>query len=99
MANSKYHPKKDPNRPIFEVGEILRNYEKDETEIDLMLRKLNFSIVLTKGGIIEISLTWMCNYDFLFGNPCKPIVKFYRFDIPFKDKSASSGFNFRYLIY
>lgn len=106
LATCKYHPENDPNCPIYEIGEILKNCETDKSEVDLMLKKVRIreingslfkikNALIEKGGIIEVGFTWNCNYDVLINKPCIPKVHFRRFDNPFKYKTASSGFNFR----
>lgn len=39
-------------------------------------------------------INWSCDYDF-FSPECLPKYTFNRFDVPYKEKSAGSGFNFR----
>ncbi len=41
-----------------------------------------------------IEIIWNCDYDFNDG--CLPEYSFSRFDLPFKETSTSSGFNFRF---
>jgi P2X purinoceptor 4 len=48
-----------------------------------------------KGGVIQIEIKWECNYD-RFWKDCQPAYSFSRFDVPFKEVSAASGFNFRF---
>ncbi len=52
--------------------------------------------VFEQGAVIEIEIIWSCNYD--FNSKCKPIYSFKRYDTPFYEREASSGFNFRFLI-
>ncbi len=50
--------------------------------------------MLIKGGVIQIQIEWDCNLDTT--KDCLPKYFFRRFDIPFKQTTTSSGFNFRY---
>ena len=50
---------------------------------------------ILKGGLIRITIDWNCNYD-LFWSECLPQYIFQRFDVPYKDKSSASGYNFRF---
>lgn len=50
--------------------------------------------MLIKGGVIQIHIEWNCNLDTT--KECLPKYSFSRFDIPFKQTTTSSGFNFRY---
>ena len=50
---------------------------------------------MTKGGVIQIGISWNCDYD-----PwgwCGPKYSFSRFDLPYKETQTANGFNFRYL--
>jgi hypothetical protein len=49
--------------------------------------------MLVKGGVFNIAITWDCNYD--LSDTCLPKYSFSRYDLPFNDTSAASGFNFR----
>ncbi|CAF0846408.1 unnamed protein product [Adineta ricciae] len=81
-----FHPKHSPDCPIFSLGYILNQAEKDPKERELMLRY---------GGVISIKLDWDCNLDRKI-NLCKPEYTFVRLDVPFREKPFSRGFNFRY---
>ena len=45
----------DPYCPVLKIGYILAKAEKNETERYLML---------LKGGVILIDISWNCDYDF-----------------------------------
>lgn len=75
---------KDPYCPVFKLGNLLSEAEKDPKERELML---------AKGGVIQFEISWQCNYD--SSSSCKPVYSFSRYDIPFSRASAASGFNFR----
>ena len=40
-------------------------------------------------------IDWNCNYDY-FSKQCLPKYNFDRFDVPYKDNSSASGYNFRF---
>lgn len=64
---------------------MLYEAESDPEEREQMFKK---------GGQIKILIDWRCNYD-LFWHPCLPKYEFRRFDVPYKENSSASGFNFR----
>lgn len=80
-----YDRVKSPYCPVFLVKKILEEAEPDEDERVQMLEK---------GGVVQIAIDWNCNYD--FSRPCLPVYTFNRFDLPFDQASAASGFNFRF---
>jgi hypothetical protein len=86
ISSCKYHEKNDPYCPVFSVDRVLRAAEADPKERLKML---------IKGGVIEIGISWNCNYD-LYNTKCLPKYTFNRFDLPFKRTSTASGFNFRF---
>jgi hypothetical protein len=51
-------------------------------------------MMLIKGGVIKIEIDWQCDYD--FNDFCQPKYTFVRYDLPFKETSTASGFNFRF---
>lgn len=81
-----YEPHRDPFCPVFTVKEILNQAEPDIKERQKMLKK---------GGLVRILIEWNCNYD-IFSRECLPKYSFDRFDVPYKDKSSASGYNFRF---
>jgi hypothetical protein len=76
---------RDPNGPVFLIGDIINEAEENEEE------RLN---ILRKGAIIDIKIIWDCNYDVLRDN-CIPTYTFERFDFSSKESKSVSGFNFR----
>jgi hypothetical protein len=86
IAQCIYDSIKDPYCPVFQIGDILSKAESDANERIQMLRK---------GGVIQIEITWNCDYDY-YSSKCQPKYSFYRFDLPFKQSQTASGFNFRF---
>lgn len=85
ISKCNYEDYKDPYCPVFKVDYILNKAEPDIDEKYQML---------LKGGVIQILIEWNCNLDTT--KDCLPKYSFRRFDIPFKETSTSSGFNFRF---
>jgi P2X purinoceptor 4 len=81
-----FDPKHAKDCPIFTLGYILDQAEKDSEERSLML---NY------GAVISVKVDWDCNLDRHI-RLCKPEYTFARLDVPFRDKPFSRGFNFRY---
>jgi hypothetical protein len=69
---------------VFLISTILEEAESDPKERAEMLEK---------GGVLNVGITWNCNYD--LSESCLPKYSFSRFDLPFTVASAASGFNFR----
>lgn len=85
ISYCRYDEIKEPLCPVFNLEYILAKVEPDKFERYQML---------FKGSVIEININWDCNLD--FRSICYPKYSFKRFDLKFKEASASSGFNFRY---
>ncbi|CAF4374404.1 unnamed protein product, partial [Rotaria sp. Silwood2] len=86
LEQCTFHPKHHKDCPIFSIGYIMDEAEKNITEHDLILRH---------GGVIRIKIDWDCNLDRKIKR-CKPEYSFARLDVPFHEKPFSRGFNFRY---
>lgn len=86
IASCTYEPIRDPFCPVFTIEEIMKLAESDPEERDKMFQS---------GGLIRIRIDWNCNYDY-FSHACLPRYKFDRFDVPYKDNSSASGYNFRF---
>ncbi len=77
---------------------VLQDYIMPNLSFIANLKVLSYGIFKCspfQGGVIEIMISWNCHYDF-FSEKCLPVYNFRRFDAQFKQKAASSGFNFRY---
>ncbi|CAF2712796.1 unnamed protein product [Rotaria sp. Silwood2] len=81
-----FDPIHNKDCPIFTIDYMLNQAENDSTERDLMLRY---------GGVINIKIHWNCDLDRSI-KLCKPEYTFTRLDVPFREKSFSLGYNFRY---
>jgi hypothetical protein len=81
-----FHPIKNPDCPIFRLGYIIDEAEKDRQERELMLRF---------GGVIRVKIDWDCNLDRKI-KLCKPKYSFARLDTAFSEETFSVGFNFRF---
>ena len=68
--------------PIFQVGDMLKEAEPNEK---------NRQDILTKGGVLQFSITWDCDYSPHITDQCLPVYKIVRFD-----GEPQLGFNFRY---
>lgn len=87
LSQCLYHEIYDPYCPIIQLDYILKHAEPDVNE-----RKE----ILKKGGVIEIGISWHCNYDF-YARKCYPKYTFTRTDIEFKYTSATvAGFNIQF---
>ncbi|CAF4477863.1 unnamed protein product, partial [Rotaria sp. Silwood2] len=89
LQQCTFHPKQDTDCPIFTIDYIMKEAEKNITELNLMLRY---------GGVVRIKLDWDCNLDRNIKR-CKPEYSFARLDVPFYENPFSRGFNFRYASY
>lgn len=85
IAKCTYDNVRDSLCPVFTIQQILNEAEPNPKEQAQML---------LKGGVIQIGIDWDCNYD--LSNPCSLKYIFNRFDLPFNESSAASGFNFRF---
>ena len=81
-----FHEKTDKDCPIYTIGYILKEAEKNASELELMLKF---------GGVVRMKIDWDCNLDRDI-RACKPEYSFARLDVPFRDRPFSKGFNFRY---
>jgi hypothetical protein len=87
LTNCTYHEIHDPHCPIFKLDYILKRAEPNLNERNEMLKK---------GGVIEIDISWYCNYDF-YASKCYPKYTFTRTDIEFKQTSSTvAGFNIKF---
>jgi hypothetical protein len=73
--------KNDSLCPIFQVGDML---EKAEPNVD------NRKQILFKGGVIQFTITWRCDYSPHITDKCLPEYGLSRFD-----GEPQPGFNFR----
>ncbi|CAF3917013.1 unnamed protein product [Rotaria sp. Silwood2] len=89
LQQCTFDPKNDTDCPIFTIDYIMKEAEKNITELNLMLRY---------GGVVRIKLDWDCNLDRNIKR-CKPEYSFARLDVPFHEKPFSRGFNFRHASY
>ncbi|KAG8450403.1 hypothetical protein GDO86_002891, partial [Hymenochirus boettgeri] len=80
------YSKDDHYCPIFYLGKIV-SWAGSE-----------FQIMAMEGGVIGIQIEWDCDLD-KSGSLCHPHYSFTRLDNKFKEKSASSGYNFRFAKY
>ena len=85
ISTCTYSQQRDPFCPVFLVDTILQEAEPNAAEREQMLEK---------GGVVQVEISWNCNYD--RSEPCLPKYSFSRFDLPFAQASAASGFNFRF---
>jgi hypothetical protein len=85
IASCSYDREKDPYCPVFKLGTILEEAEANGTERAIMLKR---------GSVLNIDISWNCNYD--IGDVCFPKYTFSRYDLPFNQESAAAGFNFRF---
>lgn len=68
--------------PIFQVGDMLAEAEPDDKKRkDMQL----------KGAVLQLKITWNCDYSPHIRTKCLPIYKISRFD-----EYPQLGFNFRY---
>ena len=81
-----YHPIKSADCPIFRLGYIINEAEKNRTERQVML---------LSGGVIRVKLDWDCNLDRSV-KLCRPKYSFARLDTPSYEETFSPGFNFRF---
>lgn len=86
LKSCVYDPLTNTECPIFRLGYILSEAEKNITERELML---------LYGAVIRVKLDWDCNLDRNIKS-CKPIYSFARLDTPFHEETFSIGFNFRF---
>ena len=88
IARCAYEKPRDPKCPVFLISDIIEEAEEDPKERLSLLRR---------GAIIEVKITWDCNYDILHKH-CEPKYSFERFDFASKESKTVSGFNFRYYL-
>ncbi|XP_067294874.1 P2X purinoceptor 1 isoform X2 [Pseudorasbora parva] len=84
-----YHPKTDPQCPIFRLGDIVER------------SALNFSEIARVGGAVGVLVDWDCNLDLNLRH-CKPKYEFYGlYGTGKNDKGEkpSLGYNFRFAKY
>jgi len=86
ISTCTYDEVLDPYCPVFSLEKVLKKAEPDSKERLMMLQR---------GGVVEIGISWSCNYD-SYAKRCLPKYSFTRFDLPFKQTSTASGFNFRF---
>ncbi|KAK8766834.1 hypothetical protein V5799_006385 [Amblyomma americanum] len=77
----RYHPEKDPHCPVFRIGDMVDAAGED------------FDDVATKGGVIQVLISWDCNLDYDV-KYCIPNYSFLRLDDP--KTALAKGWNFRY---
>ena len=75
-----FHPIDNKDCPIFRLGYILNEAEKNFHERQLMLHL---------GGVIRVKIDWNCNLDRRI-EFCKPIYSFTRLDSPFDEEQFSA---------
>jgi hypothetical protein len=79
---SNCNRKNDSNCPIFQIGDLLKEAEPNEQKQKDML---------FRGGVLQISITWDCDYAPHISEQCLPDYRITRFD-----DAPQYGFNFRY---
>ena len=78
---SSCNRKNDSLCPLFQVGDMLKEAEPNEN---------NRGDMLLKGGVLQFTITWNCDYSPHISDKCLPEYKINRFD-----GEPQSGFNFR----
>jgi hypothetical protein len=88
ISSCTYDKFTDPLCPVFTLRTVLEEAEPDGFEREQML---------LKGDVVQIEVIWNCNLD--YRGECHPKYSFSRFEMPFKNSTAATGFNFRYSFY